>query len=316
MPFAFLELSKRFPRDADVILVCNPGQHFVPVARWLARRERTPIVLDALWSEYETYVFDRQTVGRYSLGALRYYGIDKVSCVLADRVIVDTELNVRYFHQTFGTPPEKLARIFVGSDDDVFRPEPHSADDASFLVTFVGAYIPLQGVEYILRAAKILESEADVRFLLIGAGQTYPAARALAARLGLRNVTFRPPVPYEDLPQHLAESDVCLGVFGDSEKAKRVIPTKAFDALAMGKPLITGDTPGAAEAGLVDLETAYLVEMSNPAAIAQAIRDAKSDDGLRADVARRGHRLFQGRFTPTIIGAALKSVLEGLVASR
>lgn len=315
MPFAYLDLSRRFPRGLDAVLVCEPGQHFVPMARWLARTERTPIVFDALFSEYDTYVFDRRTVGRYSLGALRYFGIDKLSCALADRVIVDTDLNARYFHRTFGTPAERLSRVFVGSDDDVFRPGGRPRDNGTFLVTFVGSYIPLQGVDHILRAAKILGSEADVRFLLIGRGQTYPSAVALAARLGLRNVMFQPSVAYEDLPRLLSGSDVSLGIFGDSEKARRVIPTKVFDALAMGKPLITGQSPAATEAGLVDRENAYLVEMSSPAAIAQAIRDARSDDGLRAEIAERGHRLFQDRFTPTIIGAELKRLIGRLVAS-
>ncbi len=310
LPFAYLDLMRRFDDDVDVVLVCTPGQHLVPIARWLVGRQRIPIILDAMYSEYDTYVNDRRTVRRYSVGALRYYAIDRLSCHLANTVIVDTELDAGYFQRTFGMRPARFKRIFVGSDDEVFVPLPKSNDDGTFRVGFVGGFIPLQGVNYIVQAAKILEREADVHFFLVGEGQTYPAAIELATRLNVRNVTFQPWMAYESLPAFLKNSDVCLGIFGDGDKAKRVIPTKAFDALAMAKPLITGDSPGAKEAGFEDRENAFLVEMRNPSAIARAILDAKSNNGLRRHVAEQGHRLFKQRFTPKIIGATLKAVLE------
>ena len=312
LPFAYLDLMRQFEGNVDVVLVCTPGQHLVPIARWLVRHKRIPIILDAMYSEYDTYVNDRRTVWQYSVGALRYYAIDRLSCHLADTVIVDTDLNAKYFQHTFRMPPARMRRIFVGSDDEVFVPLPKSEDDGTFRVGFVGGFIPLQGVNYIVQAAKILEREEDVHFFLVGAGQTYPAAIELAARLNVRNITFHPWMAYESLPGFLKNSDVCLGIFGDSDKAKRVIPTKAFDALAMAKPLVTGDSPAAKEAGFKDRENAFLVEMQNPSAIARAILEAKSNNELRQHVAEQGHRLFKQRFTPKVIGATLKAVLEEL----
>ena len=54
-------------------------------------------------------------------------------------------------------------------------------------------------------------------------------------------------ITYEDLPREYWGAGCALGIFGNSDKAQRVIPNKAYQALACGTPLITADTRGARE---------------------------------------------------------------------
>ncbi len=76
--------------------------------------------------------------------------------------------------------------------------------------------------------------------------------------LNSKNIDFIPHwVPYEELPDYVSKADVCLGIFGDTEKAQRVIPTKAIDALALQKPLVTGDSQAAREL-LINRKIVYL----------------------------------------------------------
>src|SRR5262249_26539393 len=82
---------------------------------------------------------------------------------------------------------------------------------------------------------------------------------ARAAAWGLANVRFAREWMIEDalVARYVAPAHVCLGIFGASRKAARVLPTKALLALAVGRPLVTRDSPAARES-LVDGEHAPL----------------------------------------------------------
>jgi len=313
LPLAYAALAPRFDPDVDIVLVPHPGHHFVPLARVLAKPRRIPVVFDAFVSLHDTFVLDRKAVGPRSLGALHYEFIDRLSCALSDVVLLDTMQHVRYFHETFGTPVERLRRVPIGSDDEVFRPLPKARAGGTFLVAFAGTFIALHGLEHVIRAAKLLERTEDVRFAILGRGQTYPEITGLAKQLDVKNVSFLEPRPYEAVPEFLAEADLCLGIFGDTAKARRVVPTKAFDVLAMAKPLVTGMSPAMQELGFEDRRNARLVEMGTPAAIADAILELRGDEALRRKIAENGYSLFREAFTPKVIGASLKSILESAV---
>src|SRR5947208_906821 len=119
----------------------------------------------------------------------------------------------------------------------VFRPG--WSPQAPFTCLFVGKLIPLHGVETILAAAR---AAPELRLRLVGSGQ-------LEALLDERpaNVDWIHWVEYERLPDELHRAGCALGIFGTSDKAERVIPNKAFQALACGTPLVTADTPAARE---------------------------------------------------------------------
>ena len=104
---------------------------------------------------------------------------------------------------------------------------------------------------------------------LCGGGQTYDEVRALAINLKLENVAFHERVPLEDLRLMAEKSHLLLGVFGTTEKTRRVIPNKAYQALCLEKPLLTGDTPAAREL-LVDGENALLCELGDSEAMARS----------------------------------------------
>lgn len=190
--FKYLKLLRKHRKigDYDLMLVGFPGQTVMPLAKLIAR---TPIVLDAFVSLYDSSVFDRKTVSPKSLGALKYWLLDFFSARLADKVLLDTKEHIKYFCETFRLKREKFQKIFIGADDAIFRPregkEGRRETDDKFLVHFHGNFIPLQGVEYIVGAAKILEKE-KIRFNLIGRGQTLKSTKDLARRINLTNTSF------------------------------------------------------------------------------------------------------------------------------
>jgi glycosyltransferase involved in cell wall biosynthesis len=187
-PSTYLHRTPRLARGTlrarpDLLLVGFPGHADVPVARLVGLRRRVPVIFDAFVSLYETDVEDRQLTRPGSVRARRYALEDRIACLLANRVLLDTDTHADYFTEQVGVPRHKVRRIWVGADDEVMHPRPwrdESPPDASVFKVFVyGSFVPLQGIEHIVRAASELERRGEqVRVEIVGSGQTEADCRS------------------------------------------------------------------------------------------------------------------------------------------
>jgi len=290
---------RRLNEDYQLMLVGFPGQSVMPLAKLISKK---PVVFDAFLSFYEMVVADRRLYSPFHPRAWYYWLLDWLSCHLADQVLLDTSAHIDYFVKTFGLSSKKIKRIFVGADDKVFSPRSPAAETGLIKVHFHGSYIPLQGVEYIIKAAKLLEKEPII-FNLIGRGQTYDEIISLARSLSIKNVNFIPTVSLEELAQFIAQSQICLGIFGNTPKTQRVIPNKVYQCLAMKKPVISADTPAIRE--LFNEQEIFLVPTADAEALAAAIRRLIKDRELREQLAFNGFEKFIKSVTPEILGRSL-----------
>ncbi len=295
-------------QNAAAIYVVFLGHYLMPLAWWLGKRAGIPVVFDAFISLHDTEVSDRARVSRWSPRAWILWMADWISCALADVILLDTEEHKRYFTVRYGVRPEKILVLPVGCRSDLFLPAPASPSAGPrgpFCVEFHGTYIPLQGIDVILAAARRLqEQKENVSFTLVGRGQLYGKMIAYAAKWNLQNVSFSPSVPIQQLPPFIQAADICLGIFGTTPKAGRVIPNKAYEVISCGKPLITART-AAAERVFRDREDAFLIPAGDPAALADAILQLKSDRDLRQRIAEGGLALSRRRFMPQQITGGL-----------
>jgi glycosyltransferase involved in cell wall biosynthesis len=177
-------------------------------------------------------------------------------------------------------------------------------------VLFVGTFIPLHGVHTIVDAATRLDRRGtDIRFRLIGRGQEFAAVAERVRRERLARVELLDGwIDGDAYDRELAEADVCLGIFGATDKAQRVIPSKVYDALAAGRPVITADTPAAREL-LTHGVDAWLCPPGDPDALAEAIDRVARDHALRARLADGARRTYEARCSPEAIG---RDVVERL----
>lgn len=307
-------LKKHQTLQYDVIILGARGIYYgQPIVPFIKRLTRKPVVFDAMLTLYERSVSDRKAVSVNSINAKWLYLLDYNALHYANLILSDTNAHSNYYSRFYDVDSKKFRRILVGSDDEFFYPRPSKNEEQYFRVVFWGGFIPLQGVEYIIEAAKLLENQKDIKFELRGFGQTYHQALELSRRIKAENITFNSSwVPYQDLPDYIARADVCLGIFGETEKAMRVIPNKAVESLAMKKPLITGDSPAAREI-LVTKENSLLVPMANPRILADAILSLKEDNKLKKKIADNGHKLFKKILSPRAIGVQLKHNLTELL---
>ena len=313
--FALLGKYIKSSHHFDAIVVAETNQFVVPLAKCLSIVTGTPLIFDVFFSLYDSYVKDRQTVKEHSVKAGLFSWIDRFSMMLSDVVIADTRQHRQYYHERFNIPADKIDIVYIGYDDELFQPRRsrlEQGEPSPFTVVFTGSFIPLHGIDYILKAAKILEEHQDIRFEFAGAGQTYKAMLSLADNLGLENCVFSGPVPLLQIPELLANADICLGIFGETEKTTRVIPNKVYEGLAMKKPVLTGDSPAIREV-FHDQEHLLVCNCADEHSLADAIVKLKRDDLLRTNIAEAGYQAVRERFTPQALGKQLKDILVSLL---
>jgi SAM-dependent methyltransferase len=174
---------------------------------------------------------------------------------------------------------------------------------------FFGLYTPLQGAPVIGRALAELAG-VDLEVTMIGTGQDLADTRRQAA--GNSRVTWRDWVPADELPAEVARHDVCLGIFGDGPKARRVVPNKVFQGAAAGCAIVTSDTPPQRSAlGAA----AVFVPPGDSGALAAALRRLATD---RAELAalRRAAAERAATFTPEAVVRPLRDRLGTLLAAH
>lgn len=243
---------RRDGRAFDVVLVGSTGHLDMPLARMVADELGAALVFDPLVSIGET-VRDRGLLPPDGRRMKVLNRVERRLFALADHVLIDTAAHAEALEREVGLDRRRVSIIPAGAPAAVsdvvgiYRGRTAPADPIR--VVYAGQYIPLHGIEVVLRSADRLRDRDDIRFELVGIGQTLGAAKALAAELALPNVRFIETwMPLERLArEHLAAADICLGIFGDQPKAGRVVPFKVYAALAAGRPVITADTPAVRE---------------------------------------------------------------------
>lgn len=316
----YLRLIWRYWRceEHSCVIVGYAGYVDVVLARLLNLFRRRLLVLVSFISLYDTIVVDRQQVRPGSWKARLLKRIDRLAFTCADLVLVDTGAQVVYFADLFGLPTKKFKRSFVGHEFYRFEPVELTGEKGGkgkFQALFFGTYVPLHGIEVILEAADILGLEADVEFTLIGNGQLYGEMREEARRRNLANVCFVDAwMEVQELAVRIREADACLGIFGQTGKAARVIPYKVFGALALQKPIITRDSPAIREL-LTDGETGLLCRAGDGGELARAILKLRDQPELAARIAAEGHAVYKERGAPEAVGRNLLQGLEALCGS-
>ena len=298
-----------FQPHADVIIVGYIGHLDMFLAWLLSRLTGSKLVFNPLVSLYDTVVGDRGFADSNSLKGKLFRWLDRATCKLADLVILDTESHITYFQESLDLSGVRFRRIWVGADDSVFHQSVEKAGDG-FNVLFVGKFIPLHGLHKIIESAKKLEADKDIKFTIIGDGQLKPEIMRLVEKLKVGNVDFIDHVPYAELTQTMRSADLILGIFGDSDKSKRVIPNKLYQALATGKAVLSADSRATREL-LKDNVTAFLCD-ADPQSMAERILDIKSAPELRQKVADGGYTLFKEELTNKALSKALIHEIQAL----
>jgi glycosyltransferase involved in cell wall biosynthesis len=279
----------------EVVVVGYLGHLDVHLAR--RRFPAATLVLDHMVSISGTLA-DRGLGG----GVLRRAAaaVDRAALRAADVVVVDTEAHAE---QVAGVARHQPVVVPVGAPSAWFDDGPAGTAEGVPSAVFFGLYTPLQGTQT-LAAALARLAPGTLRVTMVGDGQDRPAARDALSGSGLE-VEWVDWCAADELPKVVAAHDICLGIFGDTPKAMRVVPNKVFQGAAAGCAIVTSDTPPQ-RAALGD--AAVYVPPSDDEALAGALTALATDSRALADArARAAHRAAD--FRPEAVVAGLVAAL-------
>lgn len=291
----------------DVLVVGYPGHLLVPFAKLLSRKK---IVLDALCTLWEGEILSRAKSRWRILKRLKVFLIDWLAIYFADCILVESNAQVIFFKKNFKISHGKVFRVFTGVDDSIFFSS-QVTKHPCFTAVFRGRFLPEAGVQYILRAAKILENQ-NINFLIIGDGFTGSKIRQEMEILQLKNVEWlwesqRP----EQLRVKMLQCHVALGQFENHERLSRTIPHKAFEALALGLPYITGKSAAVQEL-LIDGESVLFTELANPKDLADKILFLKNNTNIAEKIAAAGSYIYKSQLIPKKLGEIILDIIRNI----
>jgi glycosyltransferase involved in cell wall biosynthesis len=282
----------------DATIVGYLGHFDVLLARLLFPRDT--ILLDLL-------VFAADTARDRGFGRRRLLGLlgalDRLAIACATIVAVDTQEHLDLL------PPRQRKKgivVPVGASAEWFAAGPESPpmNAGPVRVVFFGLFTPLQGAPVIGEALGALAGVDRIQTTMIGTGQDLAASRRAAG--DNLNVTWLDWVDHDKLPDLVAGHDVCLGIFGTSAKARRVVPNKVYQGAAAGCAVVTSDTDPQRRT-LAD--AALFVPPGDGRALAEALHSLARDRDRLVELRRAAKAVSRG-YGPYEIVVGLRARLS------
>ena len=207
-------------------------------------------------------------------------------------------------------------------DTDFVTPQPKQnsfsrkhALENKFVVLFAGNMGLSQALESALGAAKLLEANEKIKFLMVGNGAAKTAAERYCESAGLRNVEFLPFQAHEDLPAMYGAADVCLIPLKRGFSAESV-PCKLFTIMAAGKPPIAAVDRHSDTWELIrDTGCGISVEPENPGALADAIKRYYFDATARCEAGWNARHYIERHFPPGTIAQRYLDVMTAAITT-
>jgi glycosyltransferase involved in cell wall biosynthesis len=298
---------------ADTVVVSSPTFFSIGSAWLLARLKRARLVVEVrdLWPAI--FVELGVLTSRRLIRVLER--LELAAYAAADQVVVVSDGFRRNLIER-GVPAAKVHTIRNGVALDRFRPDAHGREEArarlatrpdDCLVLYAGTHGISHALPRVADAAALL-ADQPVRLAFVGDGADKQRLERRIAELGLENVTLAPPVPPDQVPVLLAAADICLVPLRNVPLFATFIPSKMFEYLAAGKPVIGSVTGEAAQ--ILREAGAIVVPPEDSGALAGAISSLAADPARRAAMAQQGRAYVENFFDRAELARQYRKILE------
>ena len=275
----------------DVVIATSP-QFFAAVAgHVVGRLRRVPFVFELgdLWPASIAAVGAlRANLMLRLLEKLELHLYRRAEAVVALTHHFKEDLTAR------GIAADKIAVVMNGVDPWRYGPRPRDSGlakewglEGRFVVGYVGTHGMAHALTNVVDAAEKLRNEPDLRFLFVGAGAEREALIESASRRGLENVVFMPTQPKDAMPAVWSLCDAALVHLRDSPVFRGVVPSKMFEAMGMGLPILLAAPEGEASRILAADQAGVWIPPEDPDALARSVLDLMENGEHRRAIAAR-----------------------------
>jgi len=314
-------LAGLFVRRPDVVIATSPQFFCGWAGVILTRLRRLPFVLEIrdLWPDSIVAV----DAMRQSALIWLLYRLEAWMYAAADHIVTVGE-GYRGELLAKGIEPERVSIVSNGIDANLFFAHEPDANlrkelglEGRFVCSYIGTIGMACGLGVVLEAARILRDRGreDVAFLLVGDGAALADFESEARRDGLHSVYFPGRKPKELIPGLLSLTDVALVHLKREPLFRTVMPSKIFEAAAMGKPILLG-VEGVAAKFVNDHELGLCFEPDNPNQLVSALETLRGDPELRRRMGENGKKLVAKRFNRDTLALEFAALLDRVVTKR
>jgi hypothetical protein len=307
-------LASPFVRKPDLVIGTSPQFFTACAACVVSRLKRIPFIFELrdIWPE------SVKAVGAMGdSAAIRFF--EKIEMFLyrkAARIVSVTESFKRTLVRR-GVDGDKIEVVTNGVDVSRFRPMPKAADlveqyglEGKFVAGYIGTHGMAHALETILDAAERMQQagEDGFRFILLGHGARKKALMERAKEMMLENVIFIDSVPKEGVPRYWSLLDVSVIHLRKTDLFTTVIPSKMFECMGMGIPILHGVAGESAE--ILEKERAGLVfEPENADELCEKLRKLRDDremyQGLRSNCLKAAGNYDRSELAGRMLGVLI-----------
>lgn len=274
-------LAALLERRPDVVVATSP-QFFAAVGGWM--------VSVAKWRPFVLEVRDLWPASIVAVGAMRktiaIRLLERVELFLYSRAkaIIPVTRSFKRDMIARGVDANKIHVVINGVDASRFSPMPRNAAaeaefglQGKFVVGYLGTHGLAHALPKVLEAAELLLDDADIAFFFAGSGAEREKVERLVSERGLYNVRLIPRQPKHRMPVLWSLCDVSVVPLRNVPVFSTVIPSKIFESMAMGVPVLMSLPEGEATELIREFAAGVCVPPEDPSAMADALRQLKHD---------------------------------------
>ncbi len=275
---------------------------------------RCPVILnvDDLWPEslYDLGMLKSKVLGRFGefVAKLAYLSADVVAPISPS--YIETIVN------KYGVEKGKVVFVPGGVDLSLSCDSGLIDRGDDFKVFYIGAFSPAYDFEQALMAAKLLEGEGGIRFVLQGGGEMAPVIRKRIRELGLGNVELvEKIVSREEVARLLVDADTLLLPLSGLENVEMGISSKLYEYQAAGKPIVccSSGMPGQY---VSETESGVVVKPGDYVALAEAVLYLKENRVVAESLGASGKKYVESNMSIEKIGSKIMAVFCNARAER
>lgn len=311
--------SFRIRKPVDVVLASSPPL-FVGLAGWIiAKLKRAKYVFDVrdLWPEVAVAMGELTNPRAIKLATRLEHFIYK----RADLITAVTDSFCEDIRSI--VPHKQVYRVTNGTVPEQFRVDESKTElrqalglPDAFIAAYVGNFGLAQGLDHIIEAARLLDGrEPGIRFLMVGDGSASAHVAAEAEKASLSNLELRGRVDLTTAARYMAAADVLIVSLGDHPIYRKFVPSKLFDSMAAGRPLLLS-VDGEARRLLERADAGWYYPAEDANALIEALRDARTRWTDLDDIGLRGRTFVEQHFTRAVEAQRMVALVTGTEASE